>query len=198
MPRESAKSTKERLERLKEYLSDPSRRKKAYALVAEEYGVSIPSIKVAASRAGLTSKSDSLRFCLSSEEEGAFVAVCLKYAHRRNPLTIPVFIELASRFTGCEEAHKLTRHFVTCFIRRHKNFLCLKPRNLVSSPPVSDMADKQSELRQKDYPPRSLLKATPLTRRIERILKDVMAEKAAEPKGTRDHRLLVIVDSSQA
>ena len=90
--------TGEVLNKLKWYMSNASTRGEAYRKICEEYGISLSTIKNAASKAGITSPMHSLHYIISEKEEEAFVALCIKYANRGAPLTIPDFIELVSRY----------------------------------------------------------------------------------------------------
>ena len=82
-------------------------RYKLYDDLSKETGASKGSIRVAASRAGLTSRAHSLMCTFSEEEEEALVNVCVVYARKSEPFTIPDFIRIASIFN--ESSGK--RHF---------------------------------------------------------------------------------------
>ncbi len=93
------------LYKVDEYAKEASTRKDAYKLVSFETGSSTNSLRLAASRSGLTKTGRSLKYAFSEEEEKALVTVCLMYALQNMPLTIKDFIELASIFAKKEEGH---------------------------------------------------------------------------------------------
>lgn len=142
MPRAA---TKERLKKLKYYMSNPSTRDTAYLRVAEEYDTSVAALRMAASRAGMVSQFDSLRFSFSPRSEEALRQVCLKYARRGMPLTIHDFIELASRFKDFPKSEKISRHFVRDFIGRHGNILWSKPGKATSPKRSSDVMEQETD-----------------------------------------------------
>ncbi len=126
-------------ERLREYMSNASTRRGAYARVAEEFRVSVSAIKMAASRAGITSRSHSLRYSFSVEEEQDIKTFCIKHARRGTPLSVPELMELLSRYKKISGKGGISRKFVTGFIERHKRFLCLKTGKLTSPTRSSDV-----------------------------------------------------------
>jgi len=133
------KVTKVVLKKLKYYMSNASTRNEAYLKISEEFGISIGTIKNAASKAGITSPMHSLQYILSAREEEALVAICVKNAHRNEPLTIPDFIELVSRYKRFPESERVSRHFVTNFVKRHKNRLCIRTGKMTSPKRSSDV-----------------------------------------------------------
>ena len=139
------KKNDEIIKRLMQYLSNPFKRKEAYANVAKEFNKSIPAIKMKASRAGLTNQEHSLQYYFSVEEEEAIEAICLKYARLSKPLSILQMIQLLRRYKNYPDSHKISRHFVTNFIRRHKNTLCLKTAKTTSPSRSSDIMDQLAE-----------------------------------------------------
>ena len=129
---EHRSSRKDQLYKLEEYSAEAVTRKGAYQRLSEEAGTSVGSLYTAASRAGMTSPSHSLRFAFSEEEEKALVTVCLLYARQGTPLTIYDFLELASHFAKMEEGHLFSRHFALSFIARHSDALCKRKGKLTS------------------------------------------------------------------
>lgn len=73
-------------------------RYKLYDKLSQETGDSKGSLRATASRAGLTSRAHSLMCTFSEEEEDALVNVCVAFARKGEPLTIPDFIRVASIF----------------------------------------------------------------------------------------------------
>ena len=103
--------TKERIKRLKYYLSNPRTRDEAYVLTARDCKTSVAAVKMTASRAAVTSKSHSQRYLLSVNDEEAFVDICLKYARRGVPLTFADFLEMTRRYKGYPKNRQISRHF---------------------------------------------------------------------------------------
>ena len=103
---------KEHLYKLEEYSSQASMRDGAYSRMSAESGSTVSALRAAASRAGLTSPSHSLKFAFSLEEEKALVVVCLLYARQGARLSIIDFIKLANHFAKKEEGTSFSRHFV--------------------------------------------------------------------------------------
>ena len=124
---------KEQLYKFDEYSSQASTRSGAYSRMSMESGSSAGALRVAASRAGLTSPSHSLKFAFSMEEEIALVVVCQLYARQGTPLSVIDFIKLASHFAKKEEGKLFSRHFVDDFIDRHDDVLC-KAKGKLTSP----------------------------------------------------------------
>ncbi len=133
------------LNKLIEYMSKASTRTEAYARVAKEFGTSIAAIRMMASRAHLTSKAHSMRCSFTIEEEDSIVQICIKYARRGEPLTIPDFIELVSRYKKKPKNKKFSRKFVTSFCKRHKDVLCVKPGKTTSPTRSSDVMQQYTE-----------------------------------------------------
>ena len=110
-----------------------------YRYLSEKYGITEASIRSAASKAGLTNKSTSLRHIFSEKEEEALVEVCVSQARGYKPFTIPVFCRVARMFAGTLTGHqKITRKFVSGFIRRHRSILCKKRGKLTSPKRTSE------------------------------------------------------------
>jgi len=97
------------------------------------------------SRAGLTSKSHSMRCLLSPKDEEAFVAICLKYARRGMPLNLPDFLELTRRYKGYPRNQQISRHFASNFIERHDKTLCCRTGKTTSPARSSDIMDQKTE-----------------------------------------------------
>ena len=124
---------KEFLYKVNEYAKEASTRKDAYKLVSLETGSSCNSLRLDASRSGLTKTGRSLKYAFSEEEEKALVTVCLMYARQNMPLTIKDFIELASIFAKKKEGHYFSYAFVSDFVKRHSDVL-KKKEGKVTSP----------------------------------------------------------------
>lgn len=139
------KVTSEVLDRLKWYMSNASTRNEAYQNVSGEYHISVSTIKNAASKAGITSPMHSLRYILSDKEEKALVAICIKYANRNEPLTIHDIIELVSRYKSYPETQRISRHFVSNFVKRHKKHLCIRTGTVTSPSRSSDVMQTLAE-----------------------------------------------------
>ena len=89
---------KKLLYKLKLYAKRAHTRKGAYALISRNTGRTVNSLRVAASREGLTSRRHSLQFAFSEKEEEALVTACIVHARQGTPLTIRDFIQMASFF----------------------------------------------------------------------------------------------------
>ncbi len=126
--------TKQSLALLAEFEGKAETRDHLYQRISAITGLSESSIRAAASRAGLTSSSRSLRCILSEEEEDALVEVCVMRTREGSPLTIPAFIKVASIFARKgENGPQLTHSFVRGFIKRHSDILC-KRKGKITSP----------------------------------------------------------------
>ena len=137
--------TKERIKRLKYYLSNPRTRDEAYVLTARDFNISVGAVKMTASRGGVASRSHSKRYLLSVKDEEAFVDICLKYARRGVPLTLPDFLEMTRRFKGYAKNRQFSRHFAYDFIKRHKETLCFRTEKVTSPARSSDTMDQETE-----------------------------------------------------
>ena len=91
---------KKALMEFKKHRHNASWRSTAYPHLAEKYGLKQSSIRSATSRAGLTSKADSLNHIFSVKEEEALVEVCRRQARQYRPFTIPEFCKVAREFAG--------------------------------------------------------------------------------------------------
>ena len=103
------------------------------------------AMRKAASRWGLTSKAHSLHHALSIEDEEGLTALCSKHTQRGTPLSVPDLIELESKYKGFAETDQISRHFVSGFVRRHKDTLGCKPGKVTSPKRSSDVMDKETE-----------------------------------------------------
>ena len=139
------KVTSEVLHRLKWYMSNASTRGEAYRKISEEYGISVSAIKNAASKAGITSPMHSLHYILSDKEEQAIVALCVKYSNRGEPLTIPDFIELVSRIKCYPKTRRISVHFLSNFVKRNKEHLCMRTGTVTSPSRSSDIMQQLTE-----------------------------------------------------
>ncbi len=126
-------------------MSDPSTRDTAYLRTAEEFGTTVDALRMDASRAGIVSKFKSMRYSFGPKSEDALKQICMKYARRGKPLTIPEFIELASRFKGLPKNERISRGFVTKFIKRHGKILWTKPGKVTSPMRSSDVMIQEGE-----------------------------------------------------
>ena len=87
-----------------------------YERLAGKYGIKASTIRAAASRAGLTSKEDSLKRIFSKKEESTLVEVCRRQARLYKPFTVPAFMKVARSFAGFNcETHFCTRKFCQGF-----------------------------------------------------------------------------------
>lgn len=115
-------------------MSEASTREDAYLRLARELGVSVGSIKNAASKAGLTSSPHNMRFTFSEKEEEALTCACLIYAREGAPLTTHEFLKLANRFAKRKtNAPRLSYHFAYDFVERHSTILSLSSA-IITSP----------------------------------------------------------------
>ena len=125
--------TKQALREFKKLMRKASTRANIYQTLSEKYGIKASSIRSAASRAGLTSKRTSLNHIFSEEQEEALVEVCIRQSRKYRPFTIPDFIRVAKIFSGTHRQSSITRKFVNCFVRRHRDVL-RKRRGKLTSP----------------------------------------------------------------
>ena len=139
------KVTSEVLDRLKWYMSNASTRGEAYQKICDEFKVSYSTIRNAASKAGITNPMHSLHYILSEAEEKAIVLLCMKYSNRNQPLTIPDFIELVSRYKCYPETQRVSRHFVSNFVKRNKSRLCIREGTVTSPSRSSDIMQDLTE-----------------------------------------------------
>ena len=117
----------------KKHRHNASWRSTAYPHLAEKYGLKQSSIRSATSRAGLTSKADSLNHIFSVKEEEALVEVCRRQARQYRPFTIPEFCKVAREFAGyLQKRRKLSRKFVSGFVKRHRKVLHTKKGKITS------------------------------------------------------------------
>ena len=122
------------LERVEELKSSPITRRGSYSTTAKETGKSVASVKMAASRAGLTSPEHNLKHAFSMEDELALVNVCIIKSRQGNPFTIRAFIRLASFTAGKTKREEFFSYcFVKKFVKRHSDALRLK-KGKVTSP----------------------------------------------------------------
>lgn len=135
----------ERRRIIKKYMDNASTRDEAYTRAARRFHTSVAAIKMFASRYHLTSKEHSMQYAFSAKEEEGIVAFCRKYARRSAPLTIPEFIELTSRFKKYPKGRRFTPSFVTKFVRRHKDVLCLRTEKLTSPTRSPSLMEKYTE-----------------------------------------------------
>ncbi len=142
---EQRSPAKEHIYKVEEYAMQATTRKGAYQRVSEETGTSTSALYMAASRAGLTSPSHSLRYAFTEEEEKALVTVCLLYARQGTPLTITEFIVLASNFAGRDESHYFSRHFVSSFVSRHSDSLSVRTGKLTSPTRIYEAMRQKTE-----------------------------------------------------
>ena len=106
---------------------------KLYDKLSEETGASKGSIRVVASRAGLTSPAHSLMYSFSEEEEDALVNVCVAYARKGEPFTILDFITIASIFDErFEKSDFFSCSFAKRFRKRHSDVLSIRKGKITS------------------------------------------------------------------
>ena len=118
---------------LKKLRRKASTRDNAYHYLSEKYGIKVSSIRAAASRAGLTSMTSSLKRIFSKEEEEALVEVCIRQARQYKPFTIRAFSQVARKFAGSlHKPRKFTKRFVSGFMKRHRKVLHKKKGKLTS------------------------------------------------------------------
>ena len=111
-----------------------STRLNLYAKLSKEIGASKGSLRNIVSRAHLTCRKFSLMCAFSQEEEDALVNVCIAFARKNEPFTIPDFIKIASIFNGRNSASEyFTRSFVRRFRNRHSGLLSIR-KGKVTSP----------------------------------------------------------------
>ena len=126
--------TKLALKEFKKLRNKASTRDNVYCYLSGKYGLKESSIRAAVSRNGLTNKSISLKRIFSKKEEEALAAVCVRQARQYRPFTIPELCQVARKFAGCLKKHRtFSRKFVSFFLRRHHQVLCMK-RGLLTSP----------------------------------------------------------------
>lgn len=131
-------SIKEFLPRLVEYMRSATTRDEAYQRLADELGVSVEAVRNAASKAGLTTSNHTLRYTFSEREEEILVCACLIYARQGTPFTVPVFIDVARILAERDEDHPFSRHFVSDFVERHRDALCMDNGKITSPTRSSD------------------------------------------------------------
>ncbi len=78
------------------------------------------SIRNAASKSGLTSSRQSLRYAFTEREEEMLVCACLIYAREGTPFTVPIFAEVARTVAERDDGRPFSRHFVSDFVERHR------------------------------------------------------------------------------
>ncbi len=121
------------LYKLEEYKSKSSTRDHIYRRVSLDTGIPESTLRSAASRAGLTSSSRSLRCVFSEEEEDALVQLCVMRAREGKPFTIPAFIKVASIFAGrTGKGSFFTHSFAYSFLNRHYDSLCRRTGKVTS------------------------------------------------------------------
>ena len=124
-----------------------STRRHLYSTLSEETGRSQGSLRVAAHRAGLTSRAHSLMCSFSQEEEEALLNVCIVFARRGEPFIIDDFLTIASFFNkGFKTGEFFTRSFARSFYMRHSYILTYK-KGKITSPirKVETMLQKTQE-----------------------------------------------------
>ena len=138
-------SIKNNLWKLIEYMSSAPTREDAYQRMAEDFGVSVDSVRNAASKAGLTSSRQSLRYAFTEREEEMLVCACLIYARQGTPFTVPVFAEVARTVAERDEGRPFSRHFVSDFVERHRDELTIDSGKITSPTRSSDTMLEQTQ-----------------------------------------------------
>ena len=129
----SRSPAKEQQYKFGKYSSKASMKSEAYSLMVSSSRSSVGVLRVAACRAHLTSPSHSLKFPFSTEEEKALVVVCRLYARQGIPLSIIVFIKLASHFAKKKRVSFFLVILMLFFFERHNEVLC-KARGKLTIP----------------------------------------------------------------
>ena len=133
MSRAKQSPTKSALNELKKLRRSASSRVNIYRVLSQKYPLTESSIRASASRAGLTSKADSLNNLFSKREEEALVEVCLRQARQYRPFTVEKFRKVARIFAGTLKKRRIcTAKWVECFVHRHRTVLCKKKGKLTS------------------------------------------------------------------
>ena len=126
-------------------MSSAPTREDAYQRMDEEFRVSVDSVRNAASKAGLTSSRQSLRYAFTEREEEMLVCACLIYARQGTPFTVPVFAEVARTVAERDEGRPFSRHFVSDFVERHRDELTIDSGKITSPTRSSDTMLEQTQ-----------------------------------------------------